>query len=221
MQRDILPIFCHKTRTDTINEGRNCKYKQLRYKPSEGNRPHSFALFKSWGQALIYETVPQYADVPRVDFDWCLFFLIGAKPSLYALDCQRWSAVPDCWKCSGPWLPIFFSPTRIRYFRYFFSIFFSQYLSAPLASYDARGALGHVWAHKATKRQEEIWVMLWICFFRYFSKQFLLISIDLFARSCKVLLLLKVLFSAARHDICQKLYTVKVHNLRHCSRSHK
>ena len=38
MQRDILPIFCHKTRNDTINEGRNCKYKQLRYKPSQGNR---------------------------------------------------------------------------------------------------------------------------------------------------------------------------------------
>ena len=221
MQRDILPIFCHKTRTDTINEGRNCKYKQLRYKPSKGNR----AAFVCTLQ--IMRSSSHLWDGPPIcwrtkSWLWLMpFFSHRSKTFLYALDCQRWSAVPDCWKCSGPWLPMFFSSTRIRYFRYFFSIFFSQYLSAPLASYDARGALGHVWAHKATKRQEEIWVMLWICFFRYFSKQFLLISIDLFARSCKVLLLLKVLFSAARHDICQKLYTVKVHNLRHCSRSHK
>ena len=131
--------------------------------------------------------------------DAFFFFLIGAKPFLYALDCQRWSAVPDCWKCSGPWLPIFFSSTRIRYFRYFFLIFFSQYLSAPLASYDAQGALGHVWAHKATKRQEEIWVMLWISFFRYYSKQFLLVSIDLFARPCKVL---NVPLALAQSSLC-------------------
>ena len=130
--------------------------------------------------------------------DAFFFFLIGAKPFMYALDCQRWSAVPDCWKCSGHWLPIFFSPTHIRYFRYFFSIFFSQYLSAPLASYDARGALGHVRAHKATKRQEGFGYALNM-FFRYYSKPFLLISIDPFARSCKVL---NVPLALAQRSLC-------------------
>ena len=57
---------------------------------------------------------------------------------------------PDC--------RYFSAQLALDIFKYFFSIFFSQYLSAPLASYDARGALGHVRAHKATKRQEEIWV---------------------------------------------------------------
>ena len=142
--------------------------------------------------------------------DAFFFFSHRSKTFLYALDCQRWSAVPDCWKCSGPWLPIFFSPTRIRYFRYFFSIFFSQYLSAPLASYDARGALGHVRAHKATKRQEEIWVCYEYVFLDIIQSHFCLFPSTCLPGLVKFwmcpLLLLKVLFAAARrHDICQKL----------------